>query len=70
MTDITEIKIKISDDDKSVGYIYMPLDKNVNKIIHHTIDISDVITNYNGVPVYLDFNENNQLIGIEIVGND
>lgn len=69
MHNTNKIIVKISEDDESVGYIYMPLEKDIVKTIFKTIDISELIKNYNGIPVYLDFNKNNELVGIEISGN-
>ena len=63
-----EIKVKISENDKSVGYIYLPNNSDKNNKVYKTIDISEIINDYSGVPVYLDFNSNDVLIGIEIVG--
>ncbi|MDC8100604.1 hypothetical protein [Chryseobacterium rhizosphaerae] len=64
-----KIIVKISPDDETVGYIYMPneLDDDMRKVVK-TIDLSDVIKDYKGVSVYLDFNKDGVLIGIEIVG--
>jgi len=63
-----KIVVKISPDDESVGYIRMPLNENGDKKIHRTIGISELIENYNGIPIYFDLNGNNELIGIEISG--
>ena len=63
------IRLQISEDDSAVGYIYLENteDKEERKV-SKMIAISDVIQNYKGVPVYLDFNNDGGLIGIEIVG--
>ncbi|SEW27877.1 hypothetical protein SAMN05421841_1981 [Chryseobacterium wanjuense] len=63
-----KIIVKISEDDESVGYVYLPneLDEEKKKV-KKTINLSDVI-DYEGVPIYLDFNEDGVLLGIEIVG--
>ncbi|MDR6370411.1 transcriptional regulator of nitric oxide reductase [Chryseobacterium bernardetii] len=63
-----KIIVKISEDDESVGYVYLPneLDEEKKKV-KKTIDLSDVI-DYKGVTIYLDFNEDGILLGIEIVG--
>lgn len=68
MKENQKIVVKISPDDESVGYIFMPLKGNEDKKIHRTIDISELIENYNGIPIYFDLNANNELIGIEISG--
>ncbi|HCN48447.1 MAG TPA: hypothetical protein DIT10_05030 [Chryseobacterium sp.] len=64
-----KIIVKISPDDETVGYVYLPneLDDDKRKVAK-TIDLSDIIRDYKGVAVYLDFNEDGVLIGIEIVG--
>lgn len=63
-----KIIVKISEDDESVGYVYLPneLDEEKKKV-KKTINLSDVI-DYEGVPICLDFNEDGVLLGIEIVG--
>ncbi|MGB0871138.1 MAG: hypothetical protein ACPG6V_05580 [Flavobacteriales bacterium] len=66
---MNEIKVKISEDDKTVGYIKMPINSNVDKRIHKTIEIHELVDDYKGVTVYFDFNENNELLGIEISGD-
>lgn len=67
---VDTIKLKISDDDQSVGYLYLPghPKKVVQGIIKNTVSIAELIKDYNGVPLYLDFDGNNKLIGIEISG--
>lgn len=64
-----KIIVKISPDDEKIGYVYLPneLDDDKRKVAK-TIDLSDVIEDYKGVEVYLDFNEDGVLIGIEIIG--
>ena len=65
-----KIKLKISKDDDVVGYLYLP--KHPKKIVHgivkKTIPLADIISDYKGIPIYLDFDEENELIGIEICG--
>ncbi|MFZ4932073.1 hypothetical protein [Chryseobacterium sp. Mn2064] len=65
---LNKIVVKISEDDKSVGYICVPneLDEDKEKV-KKTIELSSII-DYEGVSVYLDFNEDGVLLGIEIVG--
>lgn len=62
------IKLKISKGDPKVGYIYLPIEPSQDQQHARTIALSDLIENYQGIPVYLDFNKDNELLGIEIVG--
>ncbi|BFO66705.1 hypothetical protein [Chryseobacterium sp. KCF3-3] len=63
-----KIIVKISEDDESVGYVYLPNELHEEKKkVKKTIDLSDII-DYKGVTVCLDFNEDGILLGIEIVG--
>jgi len=66
---INNIRLKISEDDSAVGYIYLENteDKQERKV-SKMIALSDVVNDYRGVPVYLDFNKDGHLMGIEIVG--
>lgn len=70
MSKKTEVVLKMSNDDEFVGYLYLPKHpkKVVPSIVKKTIAISDLIENYKGIPLYLDFDEDEELIGIEIVG--
>lgn len=66
----SKIVLKISEGDENVGYVYLPKHPKVVTpgIIKKTIWLSDIIENYKGIPIYLDFDEEGELIGIEIVG--
>jgi hypothetical protein len=68
MKESNKINVKISKDDLAVGYVKMPLDNLSDKTITKTIDLCDLVDNYQGIPVYLDFNKKNELVGIEICG--
>jgi hypothetical protein len=68
MNENHKIIAEISPDDESIGYIHMPLKDIEDKKINRTVDISELIENYKGIPIYLDLNANNELIGIEISG--
>lgn len=65
-----KIVLKLSKGDDMVGYLYLPAHPKtlVPGIVKKTISISDLIEDYKSIPIYLDFNEKNELIGIEIVG--
>ena len=62
------IKLKVSEDDDDVGYLFLHdhPKKIVPGIVKKQIRLSDLIDNYRGPDIYLDFNESNTIIGIEI----
>ena len=64
MRHIKKKKIYYKGDDE-VGYLYLP---NYYKGVksHKTIILTDLI-DYKGPSVYFDFNEKNEIIGIEII---
>lgn len=65
-----KIRLKISADDKNVGYVYLPKHPKelVHGIVKETIPLDRLIDNYNSIPIYLDFDKDGELIGIEILG--
>lgn len=65
-----QIILKVSEDDSHVGYIYLPKHPktSISGIVKKTIALSDLLNDYKGIPIYLDFDKNNELIGIEISG--
>ena len=62
------IQLKISDDDE-MAYLYLPAHpkRSVPGIAKKQLRLADVIENYKGPDIYLDFDKNNELIGIEIM---
>ena len=66
----SKIVLKISEGDENVGYVYLPKHPKILTpgIVKKTIWLSDIIKDYKGIPIYLDFDEEGELIGIEIVG--
>jgi len=63
------IRLKISESDSAVGYVYLEnTEDRQERKVSKTIALKDVVQGYDGIPVYLDFNKNGDLIGIEIVG--
>ena len=64
-----EISLKLSEDDKSVGYVYLggdlesPTYQRVAKSVH-----LNELMDYTGPDIVFDFNEKNEIVGIEIVG--
>ncbi len=65
-----EIVLKMSKEDSSVGYLFLPKHPKeiIPGVVKNTIPIESLIEGYKGIPLNLDFNEDNELIGIEIVG--
>lgn len=65
-----KIILKLSKDDDEVGYLYLPKHpkKTIFGIVKKTIPINELIMDYKGIPLYFDFDEDGELIGIEIVG--
>ena len=63
-----KIKLQVSKDDDSVGYVYLPKHpgKQLKKIVSKQIDLREHVQ-YKGPSIYLDFDKENFLIGIEII---
>lgn len=61
------IQLEASSDDKT-AYVLLPdHPKHVTAgVVNKQIKLSDVIDSYKGPDIYLDFNSNNVLIGIEV----
>lgn len=64
-----KIKLKISEDDCEVGYLSLPNHPGRGKsnIVVKQIDLREYI-DFKGPSIYLDFDKDNNIIGIEIVG--
>lgn len=65
-----KIYLKVSKDDPDVAYVYLPGhpgDKKDN-IIKMQIRLIDIIKNYKGPDIYLDNDQKDNVIGIEILG--
>lgn len=65
-----KIYLKKSKDDPDVAYLYLPGhpgEKNKN-IIKTQIRLYDIIKNYKGPDIYLDVDQNDNVVGIEILG--
>lgn len=65
-----KITLKLSKGDDKVGYLYLPKHPKQTTfgIVKKSIAISELIKGYKGIPLYFDFDEDDELIGIEIVG--
>lgn len=64
-----KIKLEVSEEEGLVAYLSLPKHpkKTIHGIVKKTVSLHDIIENYNGISVYLDFDENGDLIGIEII---
>ena len=68
MSDST-IKLKVSDDDSDVAYLYLPdhPGPGIPNVVGKQISLNKLVDGYLGPDVYLDFGQNGRLIGIEIL---
>ena len=62
------IQLKISADDDEVAYLFLPNHPKqvVPGIVKKQTRLSDLIDGYKGPDIYLDFDEEGKMIGIEI----
>lgn len=65
-----KIYLKVSEDDPDVAYLYLPGHPGERKenIIKAQIRLYDIIKNYKGPDIYLDIDQKDNVIGIEILG--
>lgn len=63
-------KLKISEDDPQVGYLYLPdhPGPGTHGVVKSQKRLVDIIENYKGIDVYLDFDNDGRLLGIEFLG--
>jgi hypothetical protein len=63
------MELTISKDDPQVAYLYLSnFPRNASgKVVYKQICITDCIDGYKGPVLYFDFDENDQLIGIDIM---
>ncbi len=64
-----KIYLKVSEDDPEVAYLYLPDHPGAGtfNIVEKQIRLYDIIANYKGPDIYLDFDASGKVIGIEIV---
>jgi len=69
MSKKNKIKFKKANKKGTSGYLYLPNHpkKIVSGIVSKTLSLADLIDDYQGIPVYLDFDDEGELIGIEIL---
>lgn len=61
-------KLEVSEDDDDVAYLRFPGHPGtMSGVVKRTVSLRDILGNYEGPDVNLDFGEGNTLIGIEIV---
>ena len=61
--------LEVSEDDNEVAYLYIKERENSEVAkFKETISLRDLLGNYNGPDLYLDFDVNRNLIGVEILG--
>ena len=63
-----KIYLKVSEDDPDVAYLYLPGHPGEKNIIKTQIRLHDIIKNYKGPDIYLDIDQKDNIIGIEILG--
>ena len=63
------MNLKLSKDDQGLGYLYLPNHPGAGNygVVKKQLKLADVVSDYKGPDVYLDFNDANELIGIEII---
>jgi uncharacterized protein YuzE len=64
-----EIYLKVSKDDPDVAYLYLPghPGEKKEKNIKTQIRLCDIINNYKGPDIYLDVDQKDNFVGIEII---
>ncbi len=64
-----KIELKISEGDPHVGYLSMPAHPGEDRIgiVDRSVRLCDCLPNYKGADIVIDFDKENQLIGIEIL---
>jgi uncharacterized protein YuzE len=70
MSNSNRIFFKASSSADDSGYLYLPKHPKgtITGVVKKTISINDVLSDYKGIPLYLDFDKDGELIGIEISG--
>ncbi len=62
-------ELKVSEDDDEVAYLRLPNHPGAGQpgVVASQKNLADLIDNYKGADVYLDFDKSGVLIGIEII---
>ena len=63
------ITLQVSEDDCGVAYVYLPEhpDSGIYNVVSKHIRLRELIQDYKGPDIYLDFSHDGTLIGIEIL---
>lgn len=67
--EIKPIELKLSPDDEDVGYLFLPDhpgSKHKN-VVEKQLELRELINDYKGPDIYLDFDTEGRLIGIEVL---
>jgi hypothetical protein len=63
-----KIQLEISEDDEDVAYLKLPDHPGtLPGVVRKTLSLREFIADYSGPDLNLDFDENNVLIGVEIL---
>ena len=61
--------LRVSEDDSDVAYLKLPGHPGESSgVVKRTVSLRDLLANYEGPDLMFDFDDNNVLIGIEILG--
>jgi hypothetical protein len=62
-------ELKVSEDDENVAYLMLPAHPGaIPGIVKRSVSLHELIDKYRGPDIGLDFNAEDELIGIEIIG--
>jgi hypothetical protein len=68
MPNTGRIELKVSGDDEDVAYVRLPSHPGeIAGVVKRTVKLRDMMPDYEGPDLHLDFDANNVLIGIEIL---
>lgn len=67
--EIKSIELKLSPEDEDVGYLYLPDHPRSNnkKVVERQLELRELVSGYRGPDIYLDFDTELRLIGIEVL---
>ena len=68
MSDDGKIELEVSGDDDEVAYLKLPGHSGSSPgVVKRTVSLRELIGDYSGPDLNFDFNENNVLIGVEVL---
>jgi hypothetical protein len=68
MTKTGRIQLQVSEDDEDVAYLRLPAHPGSGPgVVKRTVTLREVLGDYAGPELNFDFDENNVLIGVEIL---